>query len=95
MKYKKKPIEIEAFQYDGDLMDTHGEYYVPQWAVDAWENDILTYGFNDDIECPCELYVKTLEGNMLIKVGDYVIKGVKGELYPCKEDIFEMTYDLV
>mgnify|MGYP000957139957 CR=1 FL=1 len=36
MKYRKKPIIIEAFQYDGDLMNKHGEYYVPQWAINAF-----------------------------------------------------------
>ena len=44
---------------------------------------------------PVGLFIKTLEGNMLASVGDYVIKGVSGEFYPCKPDIFAATYDLV
>lgn len=87
-KYRKKPIEIDAFCYDGDLKNSDGEYYVPDWAVIAFETGVLFY---DDTE----LYVKTLEGNMKADVGDYIIKGVKGELYPCKPDIFKQTYDEV
>ena len=42
-----------------------------------------------------ELYIKTLEGIHHVSIGDYIIKGVKGELYPCKPDIFEQTYEVV
>lgn len=42
---------------------------------------------------PCELFIKTLEGNHHVSVDDYVIRGVVGELYPCKPDIFEQTYE--
>lgn len=44
MKYRKKPVVIEAFKYDGDLMDKYGNYYVPQWAVEAYKNGTLFYG---------------------------------------------------
>lgn len=75
-------------------MNGDGEYYVPQWAIDAHFNGVLTFGeYNKG--CPCELFVKTLEGDMLVSVNDYIIKGVMGELYPCKPNIFEMTYELV
>jgi hypothetical protein len=40
-------------------------------------------------------YIKTLEGDMKVNIGDYIIKGIKGEYYPCKSDIFESTYDLI
>ncbi len=86
MRYRKKPVVIEAFQYDGDLMNRNGEYYVPQWAVEAFENGILFF------DGPT-LKVKTLEGEMVADVNDCIIKGVKGELYPCKPDIFEATYE--
>ena len=86
MKYCKKPVVIEAFQYDGDLMNRNGEYYVPQWAVEAHENGTLFF------DGPT-LKVKTLEGDMVVAVNDYIIKGIKGELYPCKPDIFEATYE--
>jgi len=94
MKYKKKPLVIEAFQYDGDLMGSDGNYYVPIWAVKAFTGGVLFYGSVEDKE-PCDLFIKTLEGNMLVNVNDYVIKGIQGELYPCKPNIFELTYELV
>ena len=89
MHYRKKPVVIEAFQYDGDMMYQAGEYYVPNWAVKALQSGTLFY------KNAGELYVKTLEGDMHVSVGDYVIQGVQGELYPCKPDIFEQTYELV
>lgn len=94
-KYRKKPIIIEAFQYDGDLMGSDGKYYVPDWAVDAYKIGILYYSSEDGYNPPCALFIKTLEGNMLVSVGDYVIRGIKGELYPCKPDVFQKTYDKV
>jgi len=95
MKYRKKPVVIEAFQYNGDLMGSDGKYYVPEFAINAYENDILFYDSAAPDEPPCDLFIRTLEGNMLASVGDFVIQGVNGELYPCKPDIFEKTYELV
>ena len=89
MKYRKKPVEIEAFQYDGDLKNSNGDYYVPEWAITAFELDIMH--FKD----AGELYIKTLEGEHHVTVRDYIIQGVAGEIYPCKPDIFEMTYTKV
>lgn len=88
MKYRKKPVVIEAFQYDGDFKNQNEEYYVPQWAVEAYENGTLFF------DGPT-LKVKTLEGDMIANVNDYIIRGVKGELYPCKSEIFEVTYEKV
>lgn len=95
MKYRKKPITVEAFQYNGDLKDSDGQYYVPDWAVNAFEENIMYYGSLDVATPPCELFIKTLEGVHHVSVGDYVIKGLQGELYPCKPDIFEKTYEAV
>ena len=86
MKYRKKPVVIEAFRYRA------GEYHTPQWAVEALHSGILYFDFNFE---QGGLFIKTLEGNHHVSVGDYIIKGVKGELYPCKPDIFELTYELV
>lgn len=86
MKYIKKPVEIEAFLYDGDMMDSDGIWYVPEWAEAAYRNGVLFY------KDAGELYVKTLEGELHVSVGDYIIRGVKGELYPCRKDIFCETY---
>lgn len=93
MKYRKKPVVIEAFKYDGDLKGADGKYYVPDWAVNAFENGIMHYDSEDGEKPPIELYIDTLEGTHHVSVGDYVIRGVKGELYPCKPDIFEQTYE--
>ena len=89
MKATKKPVTIECFKYDGDLMNSNGEYYVPEWAVEAEKNG--TIFFKDQ----GEMYIKTLEGDHHASVGDIIIRGVNGELYPCKPDIFEKTYDIV
>ena len=86
MKYRKKPVVIETFQYDGDLKTGTG-YYVPKWVVKAYEVGNLFYAGAGD------LYIKTFEGNMMVSVGDYIICGVQGEIYPCKADIFGMTYE--
>lgn len=95
MKYRKKPVEIEAFKYDGDLINSQGEYYVPEWAVKAHKAGDIFYGSADGTEPPAELYIRTLEGTHHVSVGDYIIRGIKGELYPCKPDIFEETYEPV
>lgn len=86
MKYRKKPVVIEAFQYDGDFKNRDGEYYIPQWGIDAEKEDVLYF------DGPT-LKIRTLEGDHIVSVGDYIIKGVNGELYPCKPDIFEKTYE--
>jgi hypothetical protein len=93
MKYKKSVV-VEAFNYDGDLMDSDDNYYVPEWAAKAFENEIMCYGSLDCKSAPCDLFIRTLEGNILVNVGDYVIQGVNGELYPCKPDIFDKIYEL-
>lgn len=90
MIYRKRPVVIEAFNYDGDLMDKYGNYYVPQWAVEAYKNGTLFYGCGVGGD---ELFINTPEGVHRVSVGDYIIKGVAGELYPCKPYIFEQTYE--
>ena len=80
-QYIKKPVTIEAVQ----LTDSnHSE--IIQWLSSY---DVESYTLNS-----FELYIKTLEGVMKANVGDYIIKGVKNEFYPCKPEIFEMTYEL-
>lgn len=91
MKYRKKPVEIEAFRYDGDFIDKDGNYYIPGWGIEAFENNIIKYKSYDN----GKLSIETLEGTMIADIGDYIIKGVNGELYPCKPDIFRKTYELV
>lgn len=81
MKYRKKPVVIEAVQWDGENLSEIATLD----GAHAYEQDFTS---ND-------LVIKTLEGNMTAKPGDWIIKGVKGELYPCKPDIFEQTYEPV
>jgi hypothetical protein len=90
MKYRKKPVVVEAFKWTGDHMQRED----PEWIVDAILQGKVkvekSRGFDDDLH----LKIKTLEGVMTATPGDYIIKGVQGELYPCKPDIFEATYEL-
>ena len=88
MKATKKPVTIECFKYDGDLKNSDGKFYVPEWAEKAYNEGVIF--FKDE----GEMYIKTLEGEHHASVGDYIIRGVNGELYPCKPDIFEKTYDI-
>lgn len=78
IKATKKPVTISAVQWAGN---NHLEVY------DFTE---CCAGINDD----GEMSITTLEGEMVASVGDYIIKGVNGEFYPCKPDIFLATYDI-
>jgi len=82
-KYRKKPVVIEAIKWDG--------------KISTYEDEILNLNSSREIVIGKDncLYINTLEGTMKAEVGDYIIKGVKGELYPCKPDIFEKTYEEV
>jgi hypothetical protein len=82
-KYVKKPVEVEAVQWTGDN------------RPEIWDFCSLCY-FNTDMETgELKLIIQTLEGNMGASIGDFIIKGIKGEFYACKEDIFKLTYDKV
>ena len=95
MKYTKKPVEIEAVQWTDNHRDMfnflyHGDLANEQGLQSGGKN------FRIDHSAVCGgLIIKTLEGEHLASIGDYIIKGVKGEFYPCKPDIFELTYDKV
>jgi hypothetical protein len=79
MKYRKRPVVIEAIQWTGknpkEIMS-----FIGSWAADVNREVIL---------------LATLEGTMKASKGDFIIKGVNGEFYPCKPDIFEKTYEKV
>ena len=95
MRYKKKPVEVEAVKFNGvgrKDCDTFSE--VPMWLSDALSGDDPVLYWTPTYGSKVQLNVKTLEGNHVASPGDYIIRGVKGELYPCKPDVFEMTYDL-
>jgi hypothetical protein len=91
MKYRKKPVVIEAVQL---RWDTWGE--MCEFADVGKLEDGKPQGIhlNGDLSV-IGLLIPTLEGVMKAEQGDYIIKGVKGEFYPCKPDIFEMTYETV
>ena len=88
-KYRKKPVVIEAFQFDGYLKK-YGVSLIPQWATNAYKDGTIFFEGENHA-----MYIKTLEGVHHASVGDYIIRGVNGELYPCKPDIFEETYERV
>ena len=86
MKYRKKPVVIEAMQLNHDnIYET-----IPDWMGEKYTG----HGEVGD-EAWLTLDIETLEGTMTANHGDWIIKGVKGEFYPCKPDIFEKTYELV
>lgn len=86
IKYKKKPVVIEALQFKSDMS-----------VKDL--NDLIDFiGMKNIVDIGRDnlyLTIRTLEGNMIASPGDYIIKGIQGEFYPCKPDIFEQTYDKV
>ena len=78
-KFRKKPVEIEAIQLTEDNIDA---------LVEFCGNKIKSHPLTGVV-------IETLEGNMLASKGDWIIKGVHGEFYPCKPNIFELTYEAV
>ena len=82
MKYRKKPVEVEAVQFTDD-----------NYGILV---SIGSMGLKPDVKYrPLRMEIETLEGVMTANLGDYIIKGVNGEFYPCKPDIFEKTYEKV
>lgn len=88
MKYRKKPVVIDAIQFTGSLGSATE---ITEWTKERsswhWDNPSKLAGLH--------LKIRTLEGEMRANPGDYIIKGVKGEFYPCKQDIFTKTYEPV
>ena len=86
-RYVKLPVEIEAYQFLGNLEDRE---MLESWVVGP--SGVLTFNwFFNGAEYE-SFFIKTLEGHMEASKGDFIIKGVQGEFYPCKPDIFEQTY---
>lgn len=83
-KYRKKPIVVEAIQYK-EGMKIEGVYDRAHLCEDYVRKTSLDGRY----------YIQTLEGPMTVRDGDYIIRGVNGELYPCKPDIFQKTYEKV
>ena len=83
-KYVKKPIEVEARQL------------TRRWAQACLkfvgEENIANYNLGEDEKSDCFITIRTSEGDMVAQEGDYIIQGIQGEFYPCKEEIFKKTY---
>ena|SRR3990167_10697633 len=96
MKFRKKPIVIEAFQLTYEHRLSNIDW--PDWMHRAWQ---LERGEPNSLYPTMEgsedgtLSIMTLEGEHLVNFGDWIIQGIKEEIYPCKPDIFEKTYDMV
>ncbi len=88
MKYRKKPVVIEAFRWTGGVDQTED----PEWIVEAIKDGRVAI-ISDSYNTPY-MVIQTLEGRHIAQPGDYIIKGVAGELYPRKPDIFERTYEV-
>jgi hypothetical protein len=84
MRFRKKPVVIEALQWKGSNL-----YEVARFI----------YGYDNNLVPECnahyELFISTLEGLQAAPIGDWIIRGVKGECYPCKPDIFTLTYESI
>ena len=90
MKYRKKPVVIEAVEWRGDnLREVIGFTGWHPSASDKW-----TWGQYEEVVRTQGLKIFTLEGSHMATIGDMIIKSVKGEFYPCKPDIFAATYEL-
>lgn len=96
--WTKRPVTIEAVRFDGiERVDDTGEpmfngsFEPPAWLIDSLAKSESEEGAVwTDHEC---LFIRTLEGEHRAQPGDWIIRGVKGELYPCKPTIFEVTYE--
>lgn len=92
MKYRKKPVVIEAVQWNGYNLEEIMNFIDSEFKY----NKDNTYYYTDKfLYSDNELTIRTLEGLMKASIGDYIIKGINGEYYPCKPDIFEKTYEKV
>lgn len=85
-KYIKKPIEIEAIEFK------RGNFDIIKKFTEGKAKDFI---IERHIDGKCYCTIETLEGEHIATEGDYIIKGIKGEFYPCKPDIFRLTYSEV
>ena len=88
-KFRKKPVVIEAEPIEILMYKAANDFWsMPEWVVTAYEKGDLLF-------TPEGIHINTLEGNMLGGPKDWLLKGISGEIYPCKSDIFEKTYEVV
>ena len=95
-RFRKKPVVIEAFQMTQERRADNAEW--PNWMHLAWQKGRKSDGALLASEWPNsdgtdKLQINTMEGRMLVEWNDWIIQGVRGEIYPCKPDIFAATYE--
>lgn len=81
-QYVKKPVIINAIQYTPE-----SQQFILEWLIESLGDVVIGSNLTDEIIIP------TLEGEMKLTLGNYLIQGVRGEFYPCRADIFEATYN--
>lgn len=100
MRYRKKDLIVEAVRLndekrviielvDGNLFDKF-----PSWLSEAFKTGNVYYRYPEESDY-VYVFIKTARGTMMASPGDYIIKGIDGELYPCKADVFEQIYEKV
>lgn len=99
-RYRKKPVEIDAVQFNGNQMvdDTMQPMFDLSFVAPDWLVDAMGKNEGEEGAAFCDggyFRIVTLEGEHLARPDDWIIRGVKGELYPCKPDIFAATYEAV
>jgi hypothetical protein len=87
MKYRSKPVEKEAIQFLGEK----NRFEIAEWAIK--QNGAKDVEFIDLVDGGLALKIHTLEGTMTANTGDFIIKGLAGEFYPCKPEIFKKSYE--
>lgn len=92
MKARKKPVVVEVMQLK--MCSARSYRKCKEFVGDAWIDHNIMQKFNPRLTEPLP-GIKTLEGIMIVSNGDYIIKGVNGEFYPCKPEIFEKTYEII
>jgi len=90
MKFRKIPVVIEATKWTGEA----NQIFEPIWMIDAIRSGEITFHKHPRTR-KISMHLRTDRGIMVVNAGDYIIKGVKGELYPCAPDCFELTYEKV
>ena len=96
MKFRKKPVVIEAIQWGGNNTSEVIDWVLAAGGTARWrERTSLDEAAADRVPAAEHIAVDTLEGRTFASVGDWIIRGVQGEFYPCHPGIFEATYDAV
>ena len=96
MRFRKKPVIIDAIQFTGkESLDDVIKFINPEELYGKREANTIKSIIEYYIEKDEAIVIPTLEGNMIASKGDWIIRGVQGEYYPCKNDIFEATYEAV